>query len=781
MLTKTLPLAMLLLCTSLFATAKTDPNHTASGGYGYLISKTPETSVWWAEGAYKVMQDAPVPTKKKATIRLESAKNEWESFILVVNPEQPLRNLQIKLSPLSTNGTEIPTSDIVVRKVEYVTVTHPTDQYGFAGKWPDPLPLYKGGENLNAGINQPFWISVKTPANAAAGLYKANLSLTADGYSQQIPVELNVWNFALPDTTTMRSGFGFNLDNVAKYNNLTTEAEKQKAFDLHMKAFADYKVSPYSPFERTPIHETVTGVDWKGGFFDSKEKHSGKYAYMVVDKSYTENTEASLRSLQPVQGGKAYNLQWWAKSKEADQPFVIGVECYDKNDSLIWFENRYEEFRASNEWKSYSLPLGNLTPETASIMIRLYPSKRTAIGEGHGTVWFDDFVLSTTDKGEAAKAWTQGDNGVATADNSAANNKETTENLLTSGGFEVDVNKIDIQLDFTDFNKAAKKYFDEYGFNGHRLQLKGLGGGTYFSSEGGVFEGFAQGTEEYDRLMERYLKQIEANLVATGMIGKEYIYWFDEPNESNYPFIYETHKMLKKHAPKLTTFLTEHIAGQDISDVTDISCTIWHKLDHEKAKKMHEKGQEYWSYLCCWPKSPWISEFIDHDAVNFRMWIWASYVHHLKGILVWESTYWNSPEASPIGKLQNPWQEAMSWVTGYGWVQGKQTVWGNGDGRMFYPENRDVNNDKHVYNNEAVPSVRLETLRDGIEDYEYMMKLEQLIQEAPKSKASQVAKAKKLLSIPKSIYTDEQTYNKDPQAILQYRKKLAEAILSLQK
>ncbi|MGL4852302.1 MAG: DUF4091 domain-containing protein, partial [Phocaeicola sp.] len=372
------------------------------------------------------------------------------------------------------------------------------------------------------------------------------------------------------------------------------------------------------------------------------------------------------------------------------------------------------------------------------------------------------------------------DDGIATSTTTAAAVTSNAHNLLAGGDFEVNIDAMDIQLDFTEYNQAAKKYFDTYGFNSYSLKLKGLGGGTYYSRSGGVFEGFAQGTEEYNVLMSRYLKQIQDNLEQSGLLGKEYIYWFDEPGDADYPFVQETNAMIKRYAPKLTTFLTEHLAGHDISDVTDISCTIWHKLDHNKIKTMNERGLEHWSYLCCWPKSPWISEFIDHDAVNFRMWMWASYKYGLKGVLIWETTYWNSPEASPLGKLQNPWTEAMSWVTGYGWIQGKQTIWGNGDGRMFYPENRDVNNDKRTYASEAVPSIRLEIQRDGIEDYEYLVLLEKLIKEAPKSKAAQVKRAKKLLEIPESIYTNEQSYNKDPQAILAYRKRLAEAILSLQ-
>jgi hypothetical protein len=272
---------------------------------------------------------------------------------------------------------------------------------------------------------------------------------------------------------------------------------------------------------------------------------------------------------------------------------------------------------------------------------------------------------------------------------------------------------------------------------------------------------------------------MQANLEKNGWLGKEYIYWFDEPNEVDYPFVKETNALIKKYAPGITTFLTEHVAGQDISDVTDISCTIWHKLDHDKIKKMNEAGLEYWSYLCCWPKSPWLSEFIDLDAINLRMWLWGSWKHQLKGILVWETTYWNSTAASPEGYLQNPWEEAMSYVTGYGWPLGKQTIWGNGDGRFFYPLNRDPNNDQRAFTGKPVPSMRLELLRDGIEDYEYFKILEKAIQTAPKSKAALAAKAKELLSIPASIYTDEKTYSKNPQDVLNYRKKLAEMIVSL--
>jgi ABC-type sugar transport system ATPase subunit len=54
--------------------------------------------------------------------------------------------------------------------------------------------------------------------------------------------------------------------------------------------------------------------------------------------------------------------------------------------------------------------------------------------------------------------------------------------------------------------------------------------------------------------------------------------------------------------------------------------------------------------------------------------------------------------------------------------------------------------------------------------------LEKLMKVASKKQASLVKEARQLLQIPKSIYTDEKTYNKDPQVLLEHRQKIAELI-----
>ena len=712
-------LLLVLLSTVLTLKAQqVDPYHTATGGFGYPVASSPEANLWWAEGTYKIMMDMPAPKGKARAVSVAAAKNEWESFQIVVNPTRELSKVEVALSDLKSGKGSIPASAFTVRKVEYVQVKHPTDSYGKVGFWPDPLPAYRTAENLAPGRNHPFWITVKVPKDAVPGIYKGTVTLSSkDGWSESVPLSLEVWDFVLPDSPTMRSGFGFSIDRAALYDNLTTPEQIRKEFDIYMKAFSDHKMSPYDPFVLTPIKETVSGIPWEGGVYDPEKPHGGRYSYKIIDASYTSTPEASPLERIKVEGGKPHTLKWWSRAEKDDQTFVVGVQCYGADGELLPFENRYNGFTGGKDWKEFSYNLGTLPAEAAQVSVHLYPSNRVASGNDLGTVWFDDVALS------------QGDSG---------------KNLLPEGDFEVDPDKVDITLDFSDFIPAARKYFGEYGFTGYRMRTKGLGSGTFYSRKPGEFASFVQGTEEYGRLMRRYLRQLQDGLEEAGILGKEYIYWFDEPGDKDYDFVRETNSMIKEYAPKLTTFLTEHISGHDISDVTDITCSIWHK--------------------------------IDHDAINMRMWSWGSYVHHLNGLLIWETTYWNSAEASPDGMLQNPWEEAMGWTTGYGTIKGKQAPWGNGDGRLFYPDNRHVGTDKTPHLGEAVPSFRVELLRDGIEDFEYFTILERLAKEKP----SKAAAARRLLQIPASIYTDEQHYSKDPQSILHYRRRIAAAIQKLQ-
>lgn len=729
----------------------------APAGYGYLVQAGPPRAVWWAEGAYKVMRDDPVPTAAQGVVRIAAARNEFEPFLVVLSPAKRLDGVRAAVSALAgERGAAIGPALIAVRHVDYVNVTTPTDASSKAGWWPDPLPPYEGAFTAAAGENHPLWITVRVPKNAAPGLYRGELALTAPGWACRVPIELRVRGFVLPDRPSVRSSFGLPTGDIKAYHNLETREELEKVVDLYYQDLRDHRVAPTSPFELYPMKVETSGVFWKGGEFVADAVHGGRRAYKVTDDSAEKNVAAEYEAPVPLEGRSPLKLGLWAKTAAAGQKYTVLCEVFTPEGAWIAGGNRLQVFEGNGDWEERVLDLKDLPAEAASLRLSLFPVFRDNAGTTTGTAWFDDVALQAPPKGPEARL----------------------DNLLPGGDFEMPLESMKVTVDFGEFDRGGRRTLDELGFNAYDLPLEGLGAGSFYTSQAGLFCGFRQGAPEYDRLLSQYLKQVEDHLSARGWLGREYIYWFDEPDPKDYPFVREGMLNIRRNAPRLTRFITEHRPGPEIMDVSEIGCTIFHRVDPKAVAELAPKGREFWSYLCTAPQSPWVSLFIDHPAVNLRMWLWMTYKWGLKGILVWRADYWNSPTLFPPGTLQNPWEDPMSYTVGYGLPYGQVSHWGNGDGRFLYPPNRDPGRDKAKYLCGPVDSVRWEILREGIEDYEYFVLLDAAVKKArtnPKLRA-EAAEAAKLLEFPASVFTTGQDYTKDPLVLLGLRAKIAEAI-----
>ncbi len=137
---------------------------------------------------------------------------------------------------------------------------------------------------------------------------------------------------------------------------------------------------------------------------------------------------------------------------------------------------------------------------------------------------------------------------------------------------------------------------------------------------------------------------------------------------------------------------------------------------------------------------------------------------------------WNN---FPPPDIENPWQDPMSYCSGYDFTPGKIGYWGNGDGRFLYPPSRDPEKDRTKHLTGPVDSVRWEILREGIEDYEYFKLLEKAVASAGGKLRARAAEARKLLAIPGSVFKSAEDYTKDPLVLLDYRRRVAEAIQAL--
>jgi len=96
---------------------------------------------------------------------------------------------------------------------------------------------------------------------------------------------------------------------------------------------------------------------------------------------------------------------------------------------------------------------------------------------------------------------------------------------------------------------------------------------------------------------------------------------------------------------------------------------------------------------------------IDAPALNGRILGWTLFPGRLTGTLFWSITYWGD----------DPWNEGLTYMSSLDHPL-------NGDGMLMYPS-RDPS-DPTLF-----PSIRMELVREGLEDLEYLAMLRDLIEE----------------------------------------------------
>ena len=330
-------------------------------------------------------------------------------------------------------------------------------------------------------------------------------------------------------------------------------------------------------------------------------------------------------------------------------------------------------------------------------------------------------------------------------------------------------------LDFTPFDKEIERRIREHKITNFNLRLEGMGWGTYESQHPGKIGGFEAGSPQYEAMFADYLKKIEDHLREKGWLAMAYIYWFDEPEPRDYDFVAEYTARLQKYAPGLARMITEEPNAAFINALEkagtsiDIWCPVSYNFSDDEARKRQERGERMWWYVCTGPKEPYCTLFIDHPGTELRVWFWQAFERKIVGSLVWESTYWTSPAAFP-NDVQNPYEDPMGYVADG--PPGSKRYWGNGDGRFIYPPLEAATPGRNGGNailKPPVASIRWEMIREGIEDYEMLLMLQDL-----KAKRPELAeRIDTLLMIPAGMTSSLTDFTKDPAPIYERRRAIA--------
>ena len=270
---------------------------------------------------------------------------------------------------------------------------------------------------------------------------------------------------------------------------------------------------------------------------------------------------------------------------------------------------------------------------------------------------------------------------------------------------------------------------------------------------------------------ENTYEDVLSQVKTLGLDDRLYFYAYDEL--ADHPeYLPEAEKKMaaiKRKYPALrrmqTSFPIRELAG-----MFDVWCPLFihfgKQPEQKKLEEMKAGGTEIWWYPADLPEKPYPNFFVDFPVFDCRIIGTLSFLHNVDGLLYWRSNreWLSNLDCAP------KWQEDK-WRTYIFHISTGDRKYRNGMGNLVYPGR----------NGELLPSLRLENLRDGLEDYEYLAMLKRLVAAGRRkcSASKELRKAEILLSVPAKVAQTVNSYSDDPVNLMRYREQVAHAIEAL--
>lgn len=275
--------------------------------------------------------------------------------------------------------------------------------------------------------------------------------------------------------------------------------------------------------------------------------------------------------------------------------------------------------------------------------------------------------------------------------------------------------------------------------------------------------------EELEKVIEPKVAAYE-KIKSAGLEKYAYYYAYDEIS-ANMKYLPAAKQMLpamRKKIPGLKAMQTS-FPIPEIRDLYNAWCPLfYHFGDKEELKTLQDlkqRGDEIWWYAADSPSKPYPNFFLDYPVFDCRIIATLSFMYKIDGVLYWcINREWSTNLDIKDQWPQKPWK---AYIVN---IFTQKRVSKNGMGNLVYP-----GPDGRIY-----PSLRLENLRDGVADYEYLTMFKNSIEALNKSKYQDkqtlLDKASALLVIPANVAVAVNNYSGDPDNLLKYRIKVAEMI-----
>ncbi len=194
---------------------------------GTLPVSTRAGTVWTAVASEKIRPGATARAERTAAIA--AARNEFEAFQVVVTG--PASRVSAEVTEFTGAGT---IAGAKLYREDLIQVSRPSSIDGGTGAYPDALvPDVDDvvGEkrtafpfDVAAGESRAIWVEVLVPPDAKAGSYHATVTVHTGEGDTSLPVTLEVWDFALPATASLKSSFAMTYGGLPRAHGVSGEA-----------------------------------------------------------------------------------------------------------------------------------------------------------------------------------------------------------------------------------------------------------------------------------------------------------------------------------------------------------------------------------------------------------------------------------------------------------------------------------------------------------------------------------------------------------------------------
>ena len=250
------------------------------------------------------------------------------------------------------------------------------------------------------------------------------------------------------------------------------------------------------------------------------------------------------------------------------------------------------------------------------------------------------------------------------------------------------------------------------------------------------------GDPRVETFLAGFLTALNSHLEEKGWKGMYLQHILDEAHGTEPPVYARFAGYVRRYLPGVLTM--DAVDADHMPQELQENCDVWvpqlGRFDDQTdmLERRMRSGREVWFYTCLFPNKRYLNRLIDYPLLKVQLLHWLNFRYGYTGFLHWGWNYW-SPE--PMNDTQPV-------------IDNNTELLPPGDAFIVYPD---------AAHKSVFSSIRLETMLEGIEDYELLCAL----------KAKNPSEADRLAKAAIASFTD---YVRDPAAFRKLQHELLEAM-----